>query len=637
MKILTQLSKAGILISCMFILTSGPTYSQANQKVETKYMRPSALNLFFAPTDDEQQIVIQKFKSLPMVSKFDDHSVDFFDLKPNLPPMPRKPSSEASLTALNQYYKKVQEIDSLKKIAITQYIGSVSKPIVGLWWSRDANGDFSTELVSQRGSFTATDADVLADNAAATTRLEMLGEQLLNKTYCLLYEINQIRTMQEVYDEMDAAGAKVKGYKPVERTQEGYQMEYTVNLYKLNFGDSVSALFYQNLWTSIENHDANKVRAWDNASFPMEFIKNYSGSVSSVQPIDPKSSYYIIKKRKTMNELLEDLPYATQENAITYFTKKVEDFQIKVTIYEEYPLTAKIGTKEGLKLDQRFFIYEIQLNEKTNQQVKKRKGVARATSKISNNNQMATGETLPSKFKQQGGKKIYQGMLMIEHNDIGMQLSAGYRTNGADAAMSGVYLGLDYNVSKMLGKFLSGNSTPGGIYLGASITVNTMNDVTPGHISAYGPESWATDEGEWSGNTLALDLTLSKEMYITQKGNIFLLPSATYGVSTINFSKMGEQSLTTDLNLDESQMKQYYWGARTIQFGFGIGANLGPRLALILEPKYVMKASYTDGNSSALTQYSSDDSLEGTWKDTFMKIGESNNSLPILLSLKVRL
>jgi len=164
-----------------------------------------------------------------------------------------------------------------------------------------------------------------------------------------------------------------------------------------------------------------------------------------------------------------------------------------------------------------------------------------------------------------------------------------------------------------------------------------MTDVIPGYISSNGPEYCATDEEKWSGNTLALDFTLSKEMYITRKGNIFLLPSATYGVSTINFTSYGDQSLTTDLNQDEEQMKKYSWGARTIQLGFGIGANLGPRIALLIEPKFIMKAAYTDGNSSALTQYSDADALDEKWKDTFLEIGASNNSLPILIGLKVRL
>jgi hypothetical protein len=627
--------KTTLATSCMLLLSTSLSYGQADKKVETKFMRPSVTTLFYAPTDARESSVLNTFKNLPMVSKFDDHSIVYADLKLNLPAAPDVPLSNAGAAAMKDYNAKIQEINALRESQINDYISKASNPIVAKWWNRSPEGDFDASLLSKRGSYTATDADVLADKAAAASRLEMLGESLLNKSYLVLYKISNIRTMEEVYDAADAAGAKVKGYVPAKRTEEGYQLYYTADLYKLNYNDSVSALFYQDYWSSKENHDANKAEAWGSATFPMDLVNSHNSSASATQSNDPNSAIYKIIRRKSMDELLQDLPSGIQDDAITYFTRKVEDFQLKVTVYEEHPLTAKLGSKEGLSLDQRFFIYEIQLDPKTNQQIKKRKGVARATSKISTNDSIASGETKPSVFKQQGGKKIYQGMLMVEHNDLGIIVIAGYKSNPSDLSMNGINLGLEYNISKLLGKVLESKSMPGGLYLGANITINSMTDVLPGYISAIGPMDCVTDDGKWSGSTLALDFTLSKEMYITRKGNIYLLPTITYGASNISFTKEGDQ-LLTDSN-DETQMKAFSWSARTIQLGLGLGFNFGPRVSFLLQPMFVMKGAYQDGNKAALTQYSSEDDIAGDWQKVFINIDKSKSSLPINLNLKIRL
>ena len=126
-------------------------------------------------------------------------------------------------------------------------------------------------------------------------------------------------------------------------------------------------------------------------------------------------------------------------------------------------------------------------------------------------------------------------------------------------------------------------------------------------------------------------------MYFTRKGNIYLLPTVTYGASTINFSKYGDESLTTDLNYDETKMKEYSWSARTIQLGLGLGVNFGPRISLLLQPMFVMKGAYQDGNKAALTQYSSESDITGDWQKVFINIDKSKSSLPINLNLKIRL
>ena len=203
---------------------------------------------------------------------------------------------------------------------------------------------------------------MIADKASSAGRIEMMGALLINKTYAIVYTFSNVKTMEEVYDAMDAVGARTKNYKPVKRTQEGYQMEYLAYLYKLNYNDSVSAIFDNNYWTSSDQHNREKAQAWESATFPMNFILSVSGSVSSTQSNDPNSAIYKLVRRKSMEELLQDMPPEIQDDAITKFSKKVEDFKVKAPVFQETPLSAKLGTKEGLYRDERFYIYEIELD-----------------------------------------------------------------------------------------------------------------------------------------------------------------------------------------------------------------------------------------------------------------------------------
>lgn len=78
--------------------------------------------------------------------------------------------------------------------------------------------------------------------------------------------------------------------------------------------------------------------------------------------------------------------------------KKIDDFRVKAPIFKNYPTLSKIGTKEGLYLDQRMFVYELDGDKKV------KKGIA-TVAKIEDNAKVSTGDTKPSRFRQVAGKK----------------------------------------------------------------------------------------------------------------------------------------------------------------------------------------------------------------------------------------
>lgn len=76
----------------------------------------------------------------------------------------------------------------------------------------------------------------------------MIGEQLIDKSYILLYENHRsvfhggiLRPRQ------DASNRKLKITTPVKRTEEGYNCDYKVYAYKVDFTDSVASEFYSGI------------------------------------------------------------------------------------------------------------------------------------------------------------------------------------------------------------------------------------------------------------------------------------------------------------------------------------------------------------------------------------------------------
>lgn len=349
----------------MLFVFWGASAQDVEKKVETKFYRPSITYLFVQSDENKSMMVLNKMKEIEIEKKFDDHRIDFQFLK--LPKYPNAPGENATLDDKLKYNKAYAEVDSIRKIQIYKFVLASSNPIMGKWFGRDDSGNMTFDLIGQRGLNTATDADAVAAKASQIDNREMLGEKLIDKTYILLWDITSVLTMEQVYDARDAKGRGKEGYKPVERTEEGYVVSYTVKAFKLDFNDSVAAVFYNDLWVDSNSSDRNKVSNWANSTFPVNQVAFSSGTVQATQPKDPNHIRYKTQKKKSMDELLLETPSKIQADATFNLSKKIEDFRVKAPIYQTKPLSAKLGTKEGLYFEQRFFVYEIVLDKDGNQ------------------------------------------------------------------------------------------------------------------------------------------------------------------------------------------------------------------------------------------------------------------------------
>jgi hypothetical protein len=244
----------------------------------------------------------------------------------------------------------------------------------------------------------------------------------------------------------------------------------------MDWNDSIAAVFYNKLWNDASVPNPEKVKAFDNATFPIKFITRTSnpfGEIKSTQYLDHSMNYGV---SLTDEQLFSGLFDEVVKVSNLSLAQKCEDFRVKAPILYTGPIAAKIGKKEGLTVDKRFFVYEMRI-DKNSKRKTVRKGVVRATSTISDNRYMATGKSDTSTFYQVAGWGISEGMQLQENPDWGFGFMVGW------GALPGVQYGinttLEMNASMWSNKALSaatGSNTPPGIkiYVNGNIYPKTV-------------------------------------------------------------------------------------------------------------------------------------------------------------------
>lgn len=320
----------------------------------------------------------------------------------------------------------------------------VPNEIFSKWFSRDADGSFNMSVIHERGLYNATDADVIEASASKVglAKLEDAGETLIGHSYVMVLSFHNIKTMDQYYDELDksrkswAELLKTK-YVPVTRSRNGYRADVTGYLYKLSNVSASMDDFYSNMWIFDEDskeEKAKKVSAFNNARFQLEYVTTVTRTVEASQPNEGQQ-----KSRAQLFEVMADLAV----NGLIYETEKTVDaWKVVTALYDTHPLRAKIGTKENLYVDDRYFVYEYRMN-KSNEVYADRRGVVRVK-KVANNSQVAQGKSEDdasqmSSFYQIAGHRLEPGMFLEQSNDIGCGVTFGY----ASGAQSGVFINVE--------------------------------------------------------------------------------------------------------------------------------------------------------------------------------------------------
>jgi hypothetical protein len=305
----------------------------------------------------------------------------------------------------------------------------IGNNIMANWFPTYTQGEgYSIERLIERGSFAATDNDILRQKASQRqTVINELGESLIDRSYAVFFFVKEIVS------------------KDKQGTEHHYSNISNALVYKLDFNEEVRNDFYTNHYMS-----QNGVYA---CKFPMIFVREVK-----------KKGFPYNLINITVNG--EDAKGQTNfNNPMRSVRKKVADFKVKTPVVGTNPVVAKIGTKEDAFVDCLYDAFEyVQKEDGTSRS----KYVATVRAKnVADNNTVATGETDKlTDFYYIKGRTIREGMTLVDKRDIGLSIDVKYGLSGLD-------LSVGYRISKWLpisipglilyGNFSVLNSTEGGL------------------------------------------------------------------------------------------------------------------------------------------------------------------------------
>ena len=178
--------------------------------------------------------------------------------------------------------------------AINQFFiqNQTAKELVAKWFNRDVDGNFDMEVIANRGSYNASDLDVLVaqDSQRGQALLEDAGEELIKNTFVIVYDFKYTNKEEKAkktggfLSVVSAAASFVPGMENVSTVVDGvnlaqtalgkgYFVKTTAYLYQLEWNEEVASRFYNEMWMDENSHDPNRKAAFDNTDiFKLKFI-----------------------------------------------------------------------------------------------------------------------------------------------------------------------------------------------------------------------------------------------------------------------------------------------------------------------------------------------------------------------------
>ncbi len=400
-----------VLLCILVSVSTFGGYSQAN-KTDVVYRRSSLFTLMV--TDEDRQyadVIKEAFTSADIPEKFNDHNIDL-----------------RTIEMVYDVSLGKEELEEAQRVANAEYFSNnkIAKLIVAKWFNRSAKGGFNMDLISNRGSYNATELDVkIAKNSErGLALLADAGEELIKNTFIVVNDFKYI-SKEEVAEKAKSGlgfatslmgnsglGSKIAD-KALDVAGKGYVIKTTSNLYKLVWDEETAAIFYNDYWTDDASLDEAKKKAFDDSDiFKIELIG------TEVAWADLQSSTFT---RKSEEKLVAIATVKAVDAVIAKLQRKYEVFRTKTPLLSGDPLSAKIGLKEGLEKGDKYEVLE-QVIDKNGKTVYKRQGVIKVDKKQVWDNRFMAGEEHESVegvneytiFK--GGKNYYSGMLIRQIN-----------------------------------------------------------------------------------------------------------------------------------------------------------------------------------------------------------------------------
>ena len=406
-----------ILMTVMMLFSLPEIMEVSAQNDNLKYRRSSIYTLMISHEDQKFASEIKDaFVKIPVPDKFNDHelSVKILSLDKKL----KGASSDKENSDISSFLER----------------NKIASRLVAKWFNRDVNtGTCNMELVKERGLYNATEYDrILAEKSARSTALLMdAGEDLIGNTFVL---VNDIR-----YVDKSKAGAAVgmglrilgalagaatgnsdfadlgDSYGSLAETLKGFKVKINTFLYKLEWDEATSAVFYKDQYTSTPDIVKKEEFEDGRGKYRLKYVRKVESSGST-------TSFMGIKLDEPVEMVRKACQRALDEN-VASLQHEFEEFRTKSPLVSAQPITAYVGMKEGVTKDSKFEVLEI-IEKDGGAREYKRVGVIKPVDGlIWDNRYMSEEEGAASAtlgcttFKKVSGGDFFPGMLIREIKD----------------------------------------------------------------------------------------------------------------------------------------------------------------------------------------------------------------------------
>ena len=397
-----------LTVACLVGTTQ--TFAQESSK-DFKYRRSSlSMILIESESFPNKDAVMSSWNNYPFPDKYNKHEIDLKSFNINAIVLSEQDLLDAGflkdtlknplqIAKATGSLKPVKYLNTEQTIAVVmptekqEYQLKIDKvmndnklanKLVAKWFNRSADGKFDMSLIQERGFYNASEleASIAQGQALGAASLGDAGEELLRNTFVTFTKLEFIENEPAAAIVRDAAKAYIaesmagkpqmlidKSMQVVdatyEKTKEGYSLWSKTWLYRLNWNDSIAAIFYNDLWSNPSAFDKSDL-------FSLEFVGDqYNQSLVTFK----------IGEKRTQEQIIDLALVRNVDNAFAKLQKKNDVFKPKVPVLTSNPITAQIGMKEGLNGGESFDVLEMTLNPKTGLTEYKKVGSAKADKK----------------------------------------------------------------------------------------------------------------------------------------------------------------------------------------------------------------------------------------------------------------
>lgn len=436
----------------MSLVTSVATFAQSDKDLKDIKYRRSSLHTILIESDafPRKDKVINAYNNAPFPDKYDNHNIAEKSIDPNKYALSKeeREASGQKQSKLGSIGKGLMSeatggiVDSTEAdmpLIIGKYFkqNKTANKLVGKWFNRQSDGTFDDNLIGERGVINASYLDIKTAEASNDKGglLKTAGLELINNTFVVVSKMKFVenepvaRAIRDVA--IQTATAKIgveflrnkainlanKGY---DIAKEGYSVWTTSYLYKLKWDETISSVFYQDLWLDKENVDSKSKEKRRNFDDSELFQLEYVGSEKSTSLVT-----FSLKEKRTEDQIIDLSVIRNIDNVYAKLQKKYDVFKTKVPLYSGSPLTAKIGMKEGLEGGEKFEVLEQVIDPKTGIAEYKKKGIIKVDKNLIWDNRFNDGQAISAETSTksaidvttfEGGEKFYSGMLIRQIN-----------------------------------------------------------------------------------------------------------------------------------------------------------------------------------------------------------------------------